>query len=102
MSQCRASCLCVGAEGSKVGSGGGSDVLTHDECNAKINRQHACGAQENGDGHYGSRRLYDASYQGANKQEDDDGEMAASVEGAEKSNYCGIMFKVEFLSGTAE
>ena len=102
MGKSGAASLCVGSEGGEVGSGRGSDVLTHDESDAKIDGQHASGAEQDGDGHHGSRRLHDAGDDGADEQEDDDGEVAACVEGAEKFNYCRIMFEVEFLSGSAE
>ena len=45
--------LKVGTEGCKVGCGGGSDILAHDEGYAQIDGQHTCGTEQDGDCHDG-------------------------------------------------
>ena len=54
MGQSRTSGLAVGSEGGKVGCCCSANVFSHDEGYAEVNGQHACGAQEDGDGHDGS------------------------------------------------
>ena len=45
--------LKVGTKGCKVGSGGGTDILTHDEGYAQIDRQHTSRTKQDGDCHDG-------------------------------------------------
>ena len=95
-------CLCVGSQCGKVGSGGGTDVLAHDQGDAKVDGQHARGAEQDGDGHHGCRRLHDAGDDGADGKEDKDGEVALCVERAEEADDRGVVLQVQLLACRTE
>ncbi len=102
MSQRGSSGLRVCAERGQVGCGGGADVLSHDEGDAHVDGQHACGAEQDGDGHDCCRRLHDAGDDRASEEECEDGEIAAGVEGGEELDDVGIVSKVHVAPHTAE
>ena len=95
-------CLKIGTKGSEVGGGSGADVFTHDEGYAEVDGQYARGAQQDGDCHDGCRRLHYAGYDGADKEEDDDGKVAVGIERLKETDHCGIVFQVEFLACRAK
>ena len=102
MGQGSTSCLCVGTECSQVGCGCRSDVLSQHQGNAEIDGEHTSGAEQDGDSHHGCRRLYDAGDEGADGEEDKDGEMTASIKRTEEVDNGGVVFKVERLTCSTE
>ena len=98
MGQRRTPRLRASTKGHDVGRGRRPYVFAHHQRNAQIDRQHARGAKQNGDGHNGCRRLHNAGYQRPNSQENNDGQVAARVERTEKPNDVGVVLKVQLLA----
>ncbi len=94
--------LRVGSQGSQVGRGRGADILAHHQRDAQVDGQHTRGAEHDGDGHHGRRALHDASDEGADEQEDEDGEMALGVERQEETDGIGVVAQVEGLACVAQ
>ena len=86
----------------KIGSGCGSDVLTHHQGNAQIDREYARRTEQDGNRHHRCRTLHDAGDKRTYQQEDHDGEMALRIEGTEEVDNCRIMLQVERLTRTAQ
>ena len=67
-------CLRIGRHGCKVGSDGGTDVLTHHEGNTLIDGQHTTRTEYHGDGHHCCRRLDTEREYTTQEKEDNGGE----------------------------
>ena len=76
VSQCSTACLCIGRERSDEGCDGCTDVLTHCEGSSLLEAEardvHA--EEHEGDGHGGSRCLYEHGHERTHDDKDDDGE----------------------------
>ena len=94
--------LCIGTQGCKIGSGCGSDVLTHHQGNTQIDREYARRTEQDGNRHHRCRTLHDAGDKRTYQQEDHDGEMALRIEGTEEVDNRRIMLQVECLACTAQ
>ena len=102
MSQSRTARLGIGTQGSKVGSSSGSDVLTHHQGNAQIDREYARRTEQDGNRHHRCRTLHDAGDKRTYQEEDNDGKMALRIEGTEEVDNCRIMLQIECLTRTAQ
>ena len=94
--------LDAGTEGGKIGSRRRSNVLAHHQCYAEIDRKHARGTKQDGDGHDGRRRLHNTCDEGSYGEESQDGKIAARVERCEEGHHRLVMLQVHLLAGGAE
>ena len=90
--------LRISTQGSQVGSGGGTDILTHHQGNTQIDGKHSRGTKQYGDGHHCRRTLHDASDERTDQEKDNDGKVALRIERAEEVDDRRVMLQVECLS----
>jgi len=100
--QCRATGLRVGPESREIGRCGGSDVLAHNQGDAKIDGQHAGGTQQDGYRHDRRGALDDTGDECSDQQKDENRPVTANVKAREEGYGSVVVCQVETLAGIAQ